>query len=66
MPKGHHRKGKREIGREKKKDSSVLRQARKRERAASAYLKPNDPDFRSFSNQLAAQGLKLHDVPGDG
>jgi len=29
-------------------------------------LSPGDPDFRSFANQLAVQGLRLHDVPADG
>ena len=63
MPKG--RRGKEAAKGEKKKERAV-RQALRRERAAGAYLKPSDPDFRSFSSQLAAQGLQLRDVPGDG
>lgn len=64
MPKGRHEKGKAGAG-AKKKDRAV-RQALKRERKAGAYLSPGDPDFRSFANQLAVQGLRLHDVPADG
>lgn len=67
MPRGRQRKGRRgrEAVGEKEKERAV-RQALRRERKAGAYLQPSDPDFRSFSNQLAAQGLRLQDVPGDG
>ena len=68
MPRGRHGKGargKEAVAAGKKKERAV-RQALRRERAGGAYLKPSDPDFRSFSNQLAAQGLRLKDVPGDG
>ena len=68
MPKGRQQgKGQRgrEAAEEKKRERSV-RQALRRERKAGAYLSPGDPDFRSFSNQLEAQGLRLQDVPGDG
>lgn len=59
MPKGRR-------GKEDKKKERAARQAQRRERAEGAYLRPSDPDFRSFSHQLAAQGLRLRDVPGDG
>ena len=67
MPKGRQGKGRRarDVAAEKKKER-VVRQALRRERKAGAYLKPSDPDFRSFSNQLAAQSLRLQDVPADG
>ena len=64
MPKGRHGR-KRESGGAKKKER-VVREALRRERKAGAYLSPGDPDFRSFANQLAVQGLRLRDVPGDG
>ena len=38
----------------------------KRERKAGLYSKPGDPDFKSLSDQLVAQGLGLRDVLGDG
>ena len=67
MPKGRHGKGARGKGAAAdKKQERAVRRALRRERAGGAYLKPSDPDFRSFSNQLAAQGLRLKDVPGDG
>ena len=64
MPKGRQGKGARGRGAagERKKEKAV----RRRERAAGAYLQRGDPDFRSFSDQLAMQGLRLVDVPGDG
>ena len=67
MPRGKQGKGRkgREAAGEKGRERAV-RQALRRERKAGAYLKSGDPDFRSFSNQLAAQGLRLQDVPGDG
>ena len=68
MPKKGRGKGGR--GREEavgeKKKGRAARRAFRRERAAGAYLIPGDPDFRSFSNQLAVQGLRLEDVPADG
>lgn len=69
MSKSRHAKKGRGKGGEKrgKQQERVVRQALRRERkAAGAYLSPGDPEFRSFSNQLAAQGLRLQDVPGDG
>lgn len=69
MPGGRQGKGKGQrtggVAAEKKKERAV-RQALRRERQGGAYLKPSDPDFKSFSNQLAVQGLRLQDVPGDG
>ena len=67
MPKGRHVKGGRgkEAAGEKKTERRV-KKALRRERAAGAYLKPSDQDFRSFSNQLASQGLSLQDAPADG
>lgn len=38
----------------------------RRERKAGLYCKPGDPDFKSLSEQLQAQGLMLKDVLGDG
>lgn len=58
-------KGKYNAGRKKQQERSV-KAALRRERKAGAYLNPGDPDFKSFSNQLAVQGLALKDVPGDG
>lgn len=63
MPKGS---GKRHGGGAAKKKERAVRAAYRRERKAGTYLTPGDPDFKSFSNQLAIQGLKLRDVPGDG
>ena len=67
MPRGGRRKGGRgkDAAGDKKKERAVKR-ALRTERAAGAYLRPGDPDFKSFSNQLAVQGLRLQDVPGDG
>ena len=60
MPKGRHH-----VKSDKQKERNI-RAALRRERKAGAYLNPGDPDFKSFSNQLAVQGLALKDVPGDG
>lgn len=49
-----------------KKKDRLVREALRRERKSGAYLDPADPDFRSFRDQLQAQGLKLHEVPADG
>ena len=38
----------------------------RRERKTGLYCKPGDPDFKSLSEQLQAQGLALKDVLGDG
>ena len=62
MPKGKAHHG----GNAAKKKERAVRAAIRRERKAGAYLSPGDPDFKSFSNQLAIQGLKLKDVSGDG
>lgn len=43
-----------------------VRAALRKERKAEAYLSPGDPEFKSFANQLAVQGLAFKDVPGDG
>ena len=65
MPKGGRSKGHRESSAAKKKERAV-RQALRRERKAGSYLSPGDADFKSFSNQLHTQGLRLRDVLGDG
>ncbi len=64
MPKGkqHQQHG----GGACKKKERAVRAAYRRERRSGSYLSPGDPDFKSFSNQLAVQGLRLRDVPGDG
>lgn len=62
MPKGRHGKGgrgKQVAGKRKEKHG---RRAEKRE----GYIRHGDPEFKSFSEQLAQQGLRLEDVPGDG
>ena len=67
MPKGRQGKGGRgKVAATEKKKERAVRRALRRERAGGAYLQPGDPDFRSFSNQLAVQGLRLEDVPADG
>lgn len=67
MPKGRQGKGgKGKIAAAEKKKDRAVRRAFRRERAGGAYLQPGDPDFRRFSDQLAVQGLRLEDVPGDG
>ena len=64
MPKGRQGKGGRgKIAAADKKKERAVRRALRTERA---YLQPGDPDFKSFSNQLAVQGLRLEDVPADG
>ncbi|XP_064385144.1 OTU domain-containing protein 3-like isoform X3 [Halichondria panicea] len=63
MPKGKHHHG---GGGGSKRKERAVRAAYRQERKAGAYLCPGDPDFKSFSNQLAVQGLTLRDVPGDG
>ena len=67
MPKGRQGKGhgNRDSAVAKKRDR-VVKEALRKERKSGACLDPADPDFRSFTNQLQAQGLKLVDVPGDG
>ena len=62
MPKGKHK----SQGRNSKQKERITRDALRRERKSGAYLNPGDPDFKSFANQLAVQGLALKDVPGDG
>ena len=62
MSKGRHGAG----GGPAKRKERAVRAAHRKERKSGAYLSPGDPDFKSFSNQLAVQGLKLRDVPGDG
>ena len=64
MPRGKHRHGGQ--GKSSKQQERITRAALRRERKAGAYLNPGDPDFKSFANQLAVQGLALKDVPGDG
>ncbi len=64
MPKGKTSSGR--GGAASKKKDRAVREALRKERKSGAYLDPVDPDFRSFRNQLQAQGLKVHDVPGDG
>ena len=67
MPKGRQGKGGRgKVAATEKKKERAVRRALRRERAGGAYLQPGDPDFKSFSNQLAVQGLRLEDVPADG
>ena len=53
-------------GRKGKQKERIVRAAKRRERQSGTYLNPGDPDFKSFANQLALQGLELKDVPGDG
>ena len=60
MPKGKKRN---DDGKKDKKKERAVRQALKRERR---YLKEGDPEFRRLTDQLATQGLRLKDVPGDG
>lgn len=60
MPKGRNQ------ARHHKQQERSVKTALKRERKAGAYLNPGDPDFKSFANQLAVQGLALKDVLGDG
>ena len=62
MPKGKGHKG----SRSSKQQERLTRAALRRERKTGTYLNPGDPDFKSFANQLAVQGLALKDVPGDG
>ena len=64
MPRGKHRHGGQ--GRSSKQQERITRAALRREGKSGAYLNPGDPDFKSFANQLAVQGLTLKDVPGDG
>jgi OTU domain-containing protein 3 len=64
MPRGKQRHGGR--GKGGKQQERITRATLRRERKSGAYLNPGDPDFRSFANQLAVQGLALKDVPGDG
>ena len=67
MPKGRQGKGGRgKVAATEKKKERAVRRAHRRERAGGAYLQPGDPDFRSFSNQLVVQGLRLEDVSADG
>ena len=63
MPKGKHNHG---GGGASKRKERAVKLAYRQERKAGAYLCPGNPDFKSFSNQLAVQGLTLKDVPGDG
>lgn len=65
MPRGKHRHGGQGRSRGKQRER-ITRTALRRERKSGAYLNPGDPDFKSFANQLAVQGLALKDVPGDG
>lgn len=60
MPKGKKRS---DNGKREKKKERAVRQALKRDRR---YLKEGDPEFKSLTDQLAIQGLRLKDVPGDG
>ncbi len=64
MPRGRRAAG-REVAVGKKKER-LVREALRRERKSGAYLDPADPDFRSFRDQLQAQGLRLHEAPSDG
>ncbi|MCG8620540.1 MAG: hypothetical protein MJE68_00895 [Proteobacteria bacterium] len=64
MPRGKQKHGGQ--GRGSKQQERLTRAALRRERKSGAYLNPGDPDFKSFANQLAVQGLALKDVPGDG
>ena len=64
MPKGKGKKWKEEESRKgDKKRERATKQALRKERQ---YLKEGDPEFKSLSNQLATQGLRMKDVPGDG
>ena len=58
-------KGQRREEVERKRDDRVRRNALKKERKIKEYL-ADDEDFISFSNQLAALGLKIKDILGDG
>lgn len=64
MPKGKHHQ--QHGGGASKRKERAVRAAYRRERKSGGYLSPGDPDFKSFSNQLEVQGLRLQDVPGDG
>ena len=50
-----------------KREERAKRDALRKERQARkhGYLE-GDENFVGFSNQLATQGLKLKDIPGDG
>lgn len=66
MPKGKHTKSHRKEAAEKKRDERTVRRALQRERRQKGYLNENEEDFVAFSNQLAVQGFRVKDVPGDG
>lgn len=64
MPKGKAKKWKEEEARKgDKKRERAARQALRKERR---YFKEGDPEFKSLSNQLVCQDLRMKDVPGDG
>ena len=58
MPKGKVKGG---CKNEKQKERATRRTLRRERR-----YKEGDPEFKSLDSQLAAQGLKLKDVTGDG
>lgn len=62
MPKGKYKKGGKGGQREDKKHERAVRRAMRR----GKRLNESDPEFQSLSIQLAGQGLKMKDVPGDG